>query len=955
MPIHTLEQFVSIDLETTGLKAGIDEIIEVGIAKFDLLGNYQEFQTLVRPKSRLTPFISDLTGLVDKDLRDAPTFDEVRIDVINFIGGLPIIGHNIQFDIDFLKAQGMKTANINFDTWELGALLLPTAEKLNLASLAELLGVQVERSHRALDDAICARDIFIVLYQRLQQLPDRTLADIKMFLSRSDSSIITLLPPTSKPRTNNESYFDFQTKTATSRVKMNSEPDTSRGSYSVSEIWNFAEQTQTLLANYTPRANQKLMSEVIEENLITGGELALEAGTGTGKTLAYLLPALIRSVASGERVVVSTQTKNLQDQLKESDLPIAIDLVERFNNLNNSNSMAHTQISVAVLKGKGNYLCLERWFALRSSRTRLQARESRFYARVATWVEQTTTGDSAELYMTSQDEETWRSISATDTDCLSRRCEFAQDGSCFVLRAREKASIANIVVVNHALLLANATQNEQILPSYEHLIIDEGHRLEDVATDHFGGMISIKSFEDLLKFGLVQNKRERKSKTLSFLGHFKALEVYVRENPSEVEKIVRARDIAIGRLRELREDLRDFFENHGDARHPGQAAAGHENRQQEFSLTAGARSQPAWEELSHNSDLLLSSLKFLRREIEQLWSLVRSQHKGTPQGDLQEVAIAINGFLGELSGMSDTMQRVMIDESRSDITWISRRDRDIRLGCAPLVPGDRLREYLFQDRKSVLVTSATLQDIDRDGRHSFKFILEQIGLPDAFTSSWPAPFNYKDQAKVVIVSDIVNPSETDYSTQLHEAIFHAVNGLRGRTIVLFTSHDALRKATAALRERLAEIDVRLLSQGIDGSATRLVRELQSGKPTVIFGAAALWEGVDIPGRALSQIIVVRLPFPSPVDPIHAARGEQYEDSFSEYLLPRAILRFRQGFGRLIRHEDDKGIFTILDSRFLTARYGVQFAQSLPDAEIETIQLVDLQSEITNWPTDGLAR
>jgi DNA polymerase-3 subunit epsilon/ATP-dependent DNA helicase DinG len=954
MPIHTLEQFVSIDLETTGLKAGVDEIIEVGIAKFDLLGNYQEFQTLVKPESRLTRFISDLTGLADKDLRDAPMFDEVRTEVMDFIGDLPIIGHNIQFDIDFLKAQGIRTTNINFDTWELGALLLPTAEKLNLASLAELLGVQTERSHRALDDAICARDIFIVLYQRLQQLPDRTLADMKMFLSRSDSSIITLLPPTSKPRTNNESYFDFQTKTATSNVKVNSEADSSRESYSVSEIWNFAEQTQTLLADYTPRVNQQLMSEVIEENLITGGELVLEAGTGTGKTLAYLLPALIRSMASGERVVVSTQTKNLQDQLKESDLPIAIDLVERFNNANNSNSTIRPQISVEVLKGKGNYLCLERWFTLRSSRTKLQARESRFYARVATWVEQTATGDSAELYMTSQDEETWRSISATDTDCLSRRCEFAQDGSCFVLRAREKASIANIVVVNHALLLANATQNEQILPSYEHLIIDEGHRLEDVATDHFGGMISIKSVEDLLKSGLVQNKRERKNKPLSFLGHFKALEGYVQGNPSEVEKIIRTRDIAIGRLRELREDLRDFFENHGDARHPGQAA-GHENRQQEFSLTAGARSQPAWEELSHNSDLLLSSLKFLRREIEQLWAVVRSQHKATPQGDLQEVAVAINGFLGELSGMSDTIQRVMIDESRSDILWISRRDRDIRLGCAPLVPGDRLREYLFQDRKSVLVTSATLQDIDTDGRQSFKFILEQIGLPDAFTSSWPAPFNYKNQAKVVIVNDIANPSETDYSIQLHEAIFHAVNALRGRTIVLFTSHDALRKATAALRDRLAEIDVRLLSQGIDGSATRLVRELQSGESTVIFGAAALWEGVDIPGRALSQIIVVRLPFPSPVDPIHAARGEQYEDSFSEYLLPRAILRFRQGFGRLIRHEGDKGIFTILDSRFSTARYGVQFSQSLPDAEIETVQLADLQGEITNWLADGLAR
>jgi len=955
MSIHNVEQFVSIDLETTGLKAGVDEIIEVGLVKFDLLGNHQEFQTLVKPESRLTSFISNLTGLIDKDLQDAPVFDVVRNEIEDFIGDLPIIGHNIQFDIGFLKAQGAKTSNINFDTWELGALLLPTAEKLNLGFLAELLGVQVERSHRALDDAICARDIFIVLYQRLQQLPDKTLADMQMFLSRSDSSIITLLPATRRPRTNSESYLDFQAKTRASRVKMNSEAGTSSHGYSVNEIWNFAEQTRTLLKDYVPRVNQQLMSEVIEENLITGGELVLEAGTGTGKTLAYLLPALIRSVTTGERIVVSTQTKNLQDQLKESDLPIAIDLVDRFSNLDDPNSATGPQINVQVLKGKGNYLCLERWFAVRSARTKLQARESRFYARVATWLEQTSTGDSTELYMTSQDEETWRNISAIDTDCLSRRCEFAQDGSCFVLRAREKASLANIVIVNHALLLASATQNEQILPNYDHLIIDEGHRLEDVATDHFGGMISIKSVEDLLKSGLIQNKGERKKRSLSFLGRLSALELYAQGNQPEIEKIGRTRDIAIERLRELREGLRDFFENHADTRYPGQMTSGHDNRQQEFSLTAGARSQPAWEELTQNFDLLLSTLKFLRREIEQLLALIRTQHKVVSQIDLQELTAAINGFLGELSGVGDIMQRVMIDESSSDITWISRRDRDIRLGCAPLVPGDHLRKYLFQDRKSVLVTSATLQDIDTSGLSSFSFILEQLGLPDATTSSWPAPFNYKKQAKVAVVNDIVNPGETDYSGQLHEAIFQAVNALQGRTIVLFTSHDALRKASVALRDRLAEIDVRLLSQGIDGSAARLVRELQSGESTVIFGVAALWEGVDIPGRALSQIIVVRLPFPSPVDPIHAARGERYEDSFLEYLLPRAILRFRQGFGRLIRHEDDKGIFTILDSRFLTARYGVQFAQSLPDTQIETVRLVDLQSEITNWLADGSAR
>ena len=948
MPVHSLEQFISIDLETTGLKAGVDEIIEVGMVKFDFLGNHEEFQTLVKPETSLTKFISDLTGLTDKDLRTAPIFDTLRADITDFIGDLPIIGHNVQFDISFLKAQGVPTSNIYFDTWELGALLLPTAEKLNLASLAELLGVGIARSHRALDDAICARDIFVLLNERLQQVPERSLADMKMFLSRSNSSIMKLLPETSKPRTNNESYLDFRTEISTTAGIADFRGDNSAGDYTVSALWNFAEEESTLLANYVPRANQQLMSQVIEENFALGGELVLEAGTGTGKTLAYLLPALIHSMSTGERVVVSTQTKNLQDQLKESDLPIAIDLVERFSNSSNSNSESSPHISVQILKGKGNYLCLESWFAVRASQTKLEAQESRFYARVAAWLEQTSTGDSTELYMTSQDEETWRNISATDTDCMSRRCEFVQDGSCFVLRAREKASIANIVIVNHALLLANAAQNEQILPSYEHLIIDEGHRLEDVATDHFGGVISLKSAEDLLKSGPIKNKKDRRNKSLSFLGHFRALESYARDNQSEIEKIIRTRDSAIGRLRELREDLRDFFENHVDAIHPGQVALGSKNSRQELSLTAGARSQPAWEALTQNFDLLLSTLKFLLRDVEQLLPAMRSQRNAFTQIDLDELTVAINGFSGELSNLNNTMQRIVIDENPTDITWISRRDRDILLGCAPLVPGDHLRQHVFEGRKSVLVTSATLQDIDSDGGSSFKFILDQLGLPDAFTSSWPAPFSFKDQAKVIAVSDIVNPTETAYSKQLHDAIFQAVNSLGGRTIVLFTSHDALRAATWDLRDRLAEIDVRLLAQGVDGSATRLVRELQSSDSTVIFGAAALWEGVDIPGRALSQIIVVRLPFPSPVDPIHAARGERYEDSFLEYSLPRAILRFRQGFGRLIRHEDDKGIFTILDSRFVSARYANQFAKSLSDADITTARLGELQTEIANW-------
>ena len=483
-----LDEFVALDLETTGLNVESDLIIEVGATRFDRSGRVESYQTFVNPGRPIPIEVQELTGISDADVAGAPRFGQVRDEFQAFLGDRSIVGQNIAFDIAFLHAERVAVRLPAFDTWELASVLLPTADRLNLASIAEVLGIPMPVAHRALADAEATRDIFLALLGRLESLPRSLLVELRGFAERAGWAVSALIDdalerggsatitpeealavigslPIAIPRARPEPLVPHEP-----RVPV--QPD------EAAEVFALAARRPDLFAGYEVRGGQVEMARAVAAHLRDGGHLAVEAGTGTGKSLAYLVPALLHAVRNADRVVVSTHTLNLQDQLAHRDTPMAAALVDAYLRANGEPGSAR----VSVLKGRGNYLCLERWAQVRQDPAPRTEAEARLFSRVAAWLPGTDTGDVGELYMTSQERPAWTQISAEENDCLSRRCPYVRDGSCFLLRARQEAAAAHVVIANHSLIMVNAARDNQVLPPFRHLVVDEAHRLEDVAS-----------------------------------------------------------------------------------------------------------------------------------------------------------------------------------------------------------------------------------------------------------------------------------------------------------------------------------------------------------------------------------------------------------------------------------------------------------------------------------------
>ncbi|MEX2446304.1 MAG: DEAD/DEAH box helicase, partial [Dehalococcoidia bacterium] len=328
----------------------------------------------------------------------------------------------------------------------------------------------------------------------------------------------------------------------------------------VAGVFSLAASRRELFPAFESRTGQVEMGQAVAEHLRHGGHLTVEAGTGTGKSMAYLVPAMIHAVRNDDRVVVSTHTLNLQDQLSQRDAPQSAALVEAYLREQGESG----GVEVAVLKGRGNYLCLERWAEVRRDPSPRTEAEVRLFSRVAAWLPQTETGDLAELYMTSQERPAWSQIAAEDTDCLQRRCAYVRDGSCFLLRARQQAAASHVVIVNHSLLLANAAQDDQVLPPFRHLVLDEAHRLEEVATQHFTATLGVKELRDRVDAAGLQDRQGQPGFAARLQGTGGAPELAALSPVAGLAPLAKSLDIAVtatrDHVRELGEALRLFIE-----------------------------------------------------------------------------------------------------------------------------------------------------------------------------------------------------------------------------------------------------------------------------------------------------------------------------------------------------------------------------------------------------------
>lgn len=929
-----MPSLVALDLETTGLDHKKDLIIEIGAVRFNDRRVEAEWSSLVNPRRQISPFISRLTGITNSMVQNAPLLADVLPELIDFVGDLPVVGHNVGFDLAFLNRAGVLKRNISIDTYELAAVLMPTASRYKLSSLTQQLGVLQSATHRALDDARATYAIFLELAEKAHQLPIDLVAELVRLSEglnwRAEWVFRKVLqekikePVKSKKDSGTLSgpLFDKSEMPGSESLRPNEviEPlDIDEVAAVLDRGGIFAKH----FSEYEYRSQQIDMLRAVAHALSESQHLMVEAGTGTGKSFAYLVPAAMWALQNNTRVVISTNTINLQDQLIKKDIP---DLSQALD----------LPIHAAVLKGRNNYLCPKRLTLMRH-RGPQTADEMRVLAKLLVWLLDSKSGDRNEINLNGPLENMiWSRLSAEDEGCRPDVCLKRIGGVCPFFRARRAAEKAHVLIVNHALLLADAATNNRVLPRFDYLIIDEAHHIESATTDAMSFKVRANDITRLI--------RELGGPKTGILGHFMSAFKGILQpaDMAALEKMIdQAVDLAFrldNQMTAYFKALDGFLEEQRDGRPLGTYP------QQERILPA-TRTLPFWLDVEitweQTNESLKSLLILIKKLREPLGELADSEDEaaedmwgrmGTIYQRLEEIGRYLTGL--SLEPEENRIYWVEIDPNRGRIT----------LQVAPLHIGQLMEKHIWFEKSSVILTSATLTT-----NGEFDYLRQRLNAADADELTVGSPFDYETAAMLYIATDVPEPSDAHgHQKVVENALRHLAKATGGRMLALFTSYAQLKRTSRAIGPQLAKAGITVFEQGEGASASTLLENFRDTEQAVLLGTRAFWEGVDVPGDALSVLAIVKLPFDVPSDPIVAARSETFDDPFSEYSLPEAILRFRQGFGRLIRTQTDRGLVVILDKRVLSKGYGRAFLESLPTCTVQTGPIADLPHQAVQW-------
>ncbi len=687
---------------------------------------------------------------------------------------------------------------------------------------------------------------------------------------------------------------------------------------------------------YEHRPGQVEMAEAVAGALQREEVLLVEAGTGVGKSLAYLIPAATFAHAKGAPVIVSTNTRNLQDQLVERDIP----LTQRSLGLD---------FEAVVLKGRTNYVCPYRLAAAaEQARQALFGEERLAMAHIIAWTAAAEIADIASLSPTAYDvapglRRAVAQARARSEACFGRECPYYQ--VCPVEVARARAQNADIVVVNHALLLASA--DTTILPEHQHVVLDEAHNIEDVATDQLGLEMSDGSVRRLTRLLSGDGGRPINEAIAEWLASMpEANDAVVHQAKTCLEQPAAGLEYA---LEDLAVAVLDFVEHtyRDGAAEPGRASV---------RLTPEVRETRPWQPV-------VDELPKVREAIvgvdQVLAGLVETITGATDEPGDEGAALVLNiqhmrGLVAELGVALATIVGSDPDNGRDYVCWVEtwpRQSGDLgwRLRAAPVDVGPALAEAIYQDAATIVMTSATLTV-----EGSFAYLRQRVGL-DAeahrlLELNVPSPFDFAEQLLMCLPTDLPLPGDPGFEAASSEAVFAAASAARGGTLCLFTSRKSMTDAFELLADRLQADSLTPLCQDISGERTHLLNRLREDGRAVLFGLKSFWEGVDVPGEALRCLVMAKLPFAVPSDPIVEARQERVEeqglDGYNAYYVPNAIIGFRQGIGRLIRTKSDRGAVLILDRRLLLRRYGRRFlASAPPSCRVLCEPLADCQAAI----------
>jgi DNA polymerase-3 subunit epsilon/ATP-dependent DNA helicase DinG len=924
---------VAIDIETTGLDPQKDAIIEIAAVRFSGHRVEAEWSNLINPNRPIPPLITQLTGISNEMVRNAPPIRAVLQELADFVGNDPVVGHNVQFDVGFLKKQNILRLNQTVDTYELAAIALPGNSRYNLGTLGKTLGIMIPNSHRALDDAKLCHAVLVALYDKVLELPIELLAEI-VRLSESidwDGSLMFAQAlrekgrmPVEARKVSQDDYGELFGGAAPSYPPLiPAETLTKLDADELAAKIEHGGPFARYFDNFESRPQQIEMLRTVTNALSESQHIMVEAGTGIGKSFAYLIPAVEWALKNSTRVVISTNTITLQDQLIKKDIP---DLAAALG----------TEVRATVVKGRNNYLCPRRLEGMRKNGPET-ADELRVLAKVLVWLNKGGSGDRGEINLNGPAErDVWGNLSAEDEGCRGEVCLGRTGGTCPFYKTRLAAQSAHVLVVNHALLLADVITGSRVLPDYQYLIVDEAHHLESATTNALSFHINQPDFVRLLRevggtsSGLL-------GRLLNLLSHGLPPSEFAALN-QQVHKLT---DI----LFKTENDFSDFIhsmEFFMEEIREGQPINGYG---QQVRVLPATRTLPIWSEVEVAWEKADGSL-------HMLLSLLAEFQKNVIDG-IEEKSEEVEDTLSSLASLNrrlmeseTTINAMVFKPDESYVYWVEMLPNNFRLTLqsAPLHIGPMMEQYLWHEKECIVLTSATLTT-----HGEFEYLRNRLNADEANELVLGSPFDYESSTLLYLANDVPEPADANaYQRAVESAIIRLAKATGGRMLALFTSYSQLKRTSQSIASALAEADIQVYEQGEGASTNTLLETFREAEKAVLLGTRAFWEGVDIPGEALSVLVIVKLPFDVPSDPIIAARSETFDDPFNEYNLPEAILRFRQGFGRLIRTQSDRGVVAILDKRLLTKKYGRQFIESLPACTVKTAPVGELPSAAVKW-------
>jgi len=628
---------------------------------------------------------------------------------------------------------------------------------------------------------------------------------------------------------------------------------------------------------YEHRPGQIDMARAVMRAFEEKRHLIVEAGTGTGKTLAYLVPAVAAALGGNGRVIVSTGTKNLQEQLMEKDIPFLQGILPK-------------PFSATYMKGRSNYLCLNRLARAQSAPVLEGLDEVDYFEEVSHWSRESETGDRAELANLPESLSFWRHIDARSESCLGQKCP--DFDPCFITRMRHRAQEADIVVVNHHLFFADLSLRNgnygSVLPDYTAVILDEAHLVEEVASEYFGAQVSNYQIEDLVR----------------------DLGALIIEDAGVDQEL----NHSVARMSRFADS---FWLGFRDGR-------GEEGRYPIIPGTFARRNSDGEMQATPLGELYIA----LEGAIARTETTLDALHEKPPE---------VEALVRRLRELRFELEFIVTGTDKKFVYWLERRHRGVFLRASPIDVAGLLQDKLFEEVPTVVLTSATLSS-----GGNFAFIRDRLGLDTADDLIAASSFDYESQAILYLPATMPDPRDREWTRAATEEVIRILNATEGRAFVLSTSLAGMQ----SLYDNVwAEVDYPCLIQG-SASKSQLLRQFRETRNAVLFATSSFWQGVDVRGEQLSCVIIDKLPFAVPTDPIVAARQRSIEDSggssFYEYSVPQAIIALKQGLGRLIRSTTDRGVLAVLDPRLRTKGYGRTFLQSLPPCRV-TSRIEDLAS------------